>query len=185
MKILLRAQEELLKLPLIGDSICRERGARIANDIAPDRAFEEEMKLEWAEKDRIFRKADVTTLHLPLTPQTRRLIGRGQIGVMKPDASLINTARGGLIDEAALAEALRAGRIGGAALDEFGEEPYSGELARLENCPLPSLATRAARRRMEFEARRMYCTSPGASRFPGSCRSGSISCSGGRRLELP
>lgn len=131
-------------------------GPRIlANDIVPDETFGEEIKLEWAEKDRIFREADVITLHLPLTPQTKNLIGRNALDMMKPDALLINTARGGLIDEGVLAEALRAGRIGGAALDVFGEEPYLGELAQLENCLLTShmgSATRATRRRMEFEA---------------------------------
>lgn len=69
--------------------------------------------------------SDVISLHCPLTPQTRNMIGREQISAMRPGSILINTARGGLIDEAALFEALRDGRIGGAGLDTFAEEPVN------------------------------------------------------------
>jgi phosphoglycerate dehydrogenase-like enzyme len=68
-------------------------------------------------------RADVVTLHLPLTPQTRHLIGREELALMKPEAMLVNTARGGLIDEAALYQALAAGRPAGAALDAYEIEP--------------------------------------------------------------
>jgi glycerate dehydrogenase len=68
-------------------------------------------------------EADVLSLHCPLTPATRRMIGRRELASMKPDAILINTARGGLIDAAALAEALRAGRLGGAGIDVLEQEP--------------------------------------------------------------
>jgi glycerate dehydrogenase len=66
---------------------------------------------------------DVLSLHCPLTPATEGLIGARQLSLMKPDAVLINTARGGLIDGAALAAALRAGRLGGAAIDVLPQEP--------------------------------------------------------------
>jgi glycerate dehydrogenase len=62
-------------------------------------------------------RVDVLSLHCPLTPATRGLIGRDELALMKPDAVLINTARGALVDAAALAEALRAGRLGGAGID--------------------------------------------------------------------
>ena len=63
------------------------------------------------------------TLHCPITPATRNLIGAAELARMKPDAVLINTARGALVDAAALAAALRAGTIGGAAIDVLTEEP--------------------------------------------------------------
>ena len=67
--------------------------------------------------------ADVLSLHCPLTPTTRGMIGRDELAVMKPDAVLINTARGALVDAAALADALRKGRLGGAAIDVLEQEP--------------------------------------------------------------
>lgn len=71
----------------------------------------------------VLRESDVITLHTPLTPETQNLIGAAELAQMKPDALLINTARGGLVDEAALAEALKNRRIGGAAFDVLTEEP--------------------------------------------------------------
>lgn len=71
----------------------------------------------------ILRESDVITLHAPLTPETRGLIGAAELSRMKRGAILINTARGGLVDEAALAEALRAGTIAGAGFDVLTEEP--------------------------------------------------------------
>jgi glycerate dehydrogenase len=71
----------------------------------------------------VIRRADVLSLHCPLTPQTTGLIGAAELARMKPDAVLVNTARGGLVDAAALADALRAGRLGGAAIDVLAVEP--------------------------------------------------------------
>jgi D-3-phosphoglycerate dehydrogenase len=71
----------------------------------------------------IFRRSDAITLHVPLTEQTKNMIGAPQIAQMKPGALLINCARGGLVDEKALAEALQSKRLGGAALDVFETEP--------------------------------------------------------------
>jgi glycerate dehydrogenase len=71
----------------------------------------------------LLANADVLSLHCPLTPQTRLLIGARELALMKPDAVLINTARGGLIDGAALAAALRAGRLAGAGIDVLPQEP--------------------------------------------------------------
>ncbi len=68
-------------------------------------------------------QVDVLTLHCPLTPETRGLIGAAALSRMGPQALLINTARGGIVDEAALADALREGRIGGAGIDVLAEEP--------------------------------------------------------------
>src|SRR5262245_40088744 len=75
----------------------------------------------------LFREADFISLHCPLTPETRNLINRQSLSLMKPTAFLINTARGALIDEAALIEALRGGRIAAAALDVISQEPPPGD----------------------------------------------------------
>jgi glycerate dehydrogenase len=73
--------------------------------------------------DELLKRSDVITLHCPLTPATQNLIGARELELMRPDALLINTARGGLIDATALAEALRRRRIGGAAIDVLTQEP--------------------------------------------------------------
>jgi len=73
--------------------------------------------------DRLLAEADALSVHVPLSPETRNLIGEGELARMKPTAFLINTSRGGIVDEQALAEALNAGRIGGAALDVLSVEP--------------------------------------------------------------
>jgi glycerate dehydrogenase len=73
--------------------------------------------------DELLRTADVVSLHLPLTDQTRNMIGTRELATMKRSALLINTARGGLVDEAALAQALRDGVIGGAGFDVLSQEP--------------------------------------------------------------
>ncbi len=75
--------------------------------------------------EKLVAESDVVSLHLPLTPQTRGLFGAERLGRMKPDAILVNTARGGIVDEAALAAMLREGRLGGAALDVFDQEPLA------------------------------------------------------------
>lgn len=73
--------------------------------------------------DEVLARADILSLHAALTPQSAKMIGAAELARMKPSAVLINTARGGLIDEPALAEALRAGRIAGAGLDSLSAEP--------------------------------------------------------------
>jgi D-3-phosphoglycerate dehydrogenase len=77
--------------------------------------------------DSLVAQADFITLHVPLTPQTRHLIGRERLARMKPTARLINVARGGVVDERALAEAVTAGRLAGAALDVFENEPLEAD----------------------------------------------------------
>jgi (S)-sulfolactate dehydrogenase len=75
------------------------------------------------ELDGLLAESDAVTLHVPLTGETRHLIDAARIGRMKPGAVLVNSARGGVVDETALVAALRAGRLGGAALDVFEREP--------------------------------------------------------------
>ncbi len=86
--------------------------------------------------DRLLATSDVVSLHVPLTDATRHLIDGPALAKMKSDAVLINTTRGGTVDEAALVEALQAGIIGGACIDVFEDEPLSGETgARFRDVP--------------------------------------------------
>jgi (S)-sulfolactate dehydrogenase len=82
-----------------------------------------------ADMETLLTSADVISLHVPLTDETRNLIDSGVLGQMRPTAVLINTSRGGMVDETALAEALLEGRLGGAALDVFAAEPLGPEPA--------------------------------------------------------
>ena len=107
-------------------SRARALGMRV---VASDPAFPPALPL-WRDQaveplplERLLAEADVLSLHVPLTPATRGLIGRARIAAMKAGAVLINTSRGGIVDEAALAAALRDGRLAGAALDVFEHEP--------------------------------------------------------------
>ena len=87
------------------------------------------------ELERVFREADYISVHVPKNEQTLKMIGSEQLAMMKPTVRLINCARGGIIDEDALYEALAGGRIAGAALDVFSEEPPKDRrFAELENC---------------------------------------------------
>jgi lactate dehydrogenase-like 2-hydroxyacid dehydrogenase len=85
--------------------------------------LEADYDVTYAEWEVLFRQADVISLHLPITPETTRLVGAREFGWMKPTALFINTARGKLVDQAALVEALRGRRLGGAALDVMWDEP--------------------------------------------------------------
>jgi phosphoglycerate dehydrogenase-like enzyme len=93
---------------------------------------------EWRSLDALLAEADVVSLHVPLTDDTANLIDAAAIARMKPGAVLINTARGGLVDQAALTEALASGRLAGAGLDVFVHEPHdaSEALFRLSNVVL-------------------------------------------------
>lgn len=108
----------------------------LANDIQPDFSFGEELGIEWVEKNKLYANSDIVTLHLPLTQITNRLITEREIGMMKPSAFIINTSRGGIVDESALATALTSGCLAGAAIDVFDREPYSGVLTDIEPCIL-------------------------------------------------
>jgi D-3-phosphoglycerate dehydrogenase/(S)-sulfolactate dehydrogenase len=85
------------------------------------------MGVELVSLPEIFVRADAITLHVPLTEQTKNMIGAPQLALMKPGVLLVNCARGGLVDEKAVAEALKAKKVGGAALDVFETEPPSAE----------------------------------------------------------
>jgi len=109
-------------------------------------AVEKELNLTYASLGDLLKEADFISLHCPLTPDTRHLIGAAELELMKPTAVLVNTARGPVIDEAALVRALREQRIFGAGLDVFEEEPalHPG-LAELPNVVLAPHIGSAAR----------------------------------------
>jgi len=88
----------------------------------PD-AEERELGATYVSLDELLRQADFVSINAAFTPQTRHIIGARELALMKPTAFLINTSRGPLVDEAALAEALRSRRIAGAGLDVYEEEP--------------------------------------------------------------
>lgn len=92
-------------------------------DKQPDPAMEETYGVRYLALDDLLQQADFISLHVPLTRETKGMIGRRELALMKPSSILINTARGGLVDESALAEALKAGQLAGAGLDVYEKEP--------------------------------------------------------------
>lgn len=119
----------------------------------PDPAAIEGLDVEFAGIDELFRRADVLSLHCPLTPETERLVDARRLALMKPEALLINTGRGPLVDSAALAAALEAGTIAGAGLDVLDAEPPPADhpLLHAPNCIItPHVAwyARASRQRL-------------------------------------
>lgn len=113
---------------------------------------ERELGIEFAHKEEVLAQADFVTLHCALTPETRHLIGAAELRAMKPTSVLVNTSRGPVVDEAALADALQAGTIAAAGLDVFEREPkIHPKLLACENALLvPHIASAsvATRRRM-------------------------------------
>lgn len=109
--------------------------------------------VKFVELEALFRASDVVTLHCPLTPETQHLVNAQRLAWMKPSAFLLNTGRGPLVDEAALAAALNAGRLAGAAMDVLSVEPPPGDhpLLAAKNClitPHNAWGTKAARARL-------------------------------------
>jgi D-3-phosphoglycerate dehydrogenase / 2-oxoglutarate reductase len=110
----------------------------LVNDIKPKHHLETAFNLEWADKNTIYREADIISLHVPLTKETKHMICKPELEMMKSDALLINTARGGIIHENDLYNILKEGHLGGAAIDVFEQEPYDGPLREIEKCLLTS-----------------------------------------------
>lgn len=108
-----------------------------------DEKAEKEMGVEYLDLDGLLGQSDYVTLHVPLTPETTHLVNKDTISKMKPTACLINTSRGPVVDEHALADALRAGKIAGAALDVHENEPQMNpEMMQMENAILtPHIAS--------------------------------------------
>lgn len=121
-------------------------------EISPDNNFISKYKIELVPLDELLVKSDIVTLHLPSTAQTQRIIGENEISKMKENAVIVNTARGCLVDENALYKALKNGKIAGAALDAFDDEPYKGKLIELDNVLLtPHIGTATVETRIAME----------------------------------
>ncbi|MEQ6291824.1 2-hydroxyacid dehydrogenase [Vogesella sp. GCM10023246] len=104
-------------------AIARGFGMRVlASDVQPDATLEARLGFSYVPQAQLLAEADVVSLHLPLLPQTRHLINTGTLAAMKPGCVLINTSRGGLVDTAALIEALKSGHLGGVGLDVYEME---------------------------------------------------------------
>ena len=111
----------------------------LVNDIRPDQNIvDNKIKLEWVDKETILREADVVTLHLPLTGATKNLITYEKLKMMKSDGVIINTSRGGIINEQDLFKIMSEGHLSAAGIDVFEDEPYRGDLINIERCMLTS-----------------------------------------------
>jgi D-3-phosphoglycerate dehydrogenase len=127
----------------------------VGTDIAPDRDWARRTGVAVVGLDTLLAEADVVSLNLAPAAGEPFVFGPEQIARMKPDACLVNMARGSVLDEAALADALRSGRLGGAALDVYGKEPYDGPLCDLDNVvltPHVGTFTKESQVQMELEA---------------------------------
>lgn len=125
------------------------------NDVAATNSKTTLQGAVWSSKEEIYSQADVITLHVPKTSETYDMIRTKELSQMKPEAVLINTSRGGVINEEDLYNGLTEGLIQAAAVDVFDQEPYSGKLSGLSNCILTAhmgSMSRDCREAMEIEA---------------------------------
>jgi D-3-phosphoglycerate dehydrogenase / 2-oxoglutarate reductase len=104
------------------------------HDLQPDPAVESAFQAEPLELHELLERSDAVSVHVPLHPKTRNLLDRDALQHMKPSAYLLNIARGGIVDEEALVETLRSGRLAGAALDVFSHEPPRSD-DQVMDCP--------------------------------------------------
>ena len=128
---------------------------RLGYDIFPDTTWAHENGVAMTPFHNLLAHADVVTIHTSKTPDVGPIFGAAELARMKPGAVIVDTARGDVLDEDALADALREGRLGGAYLDVFSREPYDGPLREIDNVLLTPHAgsyAEEARVRMESEA---------------------------------
>ncbi len=150
----------IIGLGRIGTMVARRAkgfGMRVLyNKRSRDEEAEKELGVEFSELDKLLAESDFITLHVPLTDETRHMINKSAFEKMKKGAFLVNTARGSVIDEHDLVDALRSGILGGAALDVFDNEPnVNPELINMENViltPHIASATWEAREKMGQQA---------------------------------
>ena len=127
----------------------------LVNDLSPNPDLDRKFKLEWVDKETIYRESDVISLHVPLTRSTKNMITKKQLEMMKSDAIIINTSRGGVVNELDLYNVMKTGHLSGAAIDVFEQEPYDGPLIEIERCFLTAhmgSMSLDCRKRMETEA---------------------------------
>ncbi len=128
----------------------------LVNDIDHSKRSELlDFKLDWVSKEKIYEEADIITIHTPLTGATKNMVTKEHLLKMKKDAIIINTARGGIVNEQDLYEVMSSGHLSGAAIDVFEKEPYDGKLSEIERCILTAhmgSMSNDCRTRMEIEA---------------------------------
>lgn len=127
----------------------------IANDPYPDGEWAKKNNVSLIELDKLLEESDIVSIHIPFSEETKHLINRERMDRMKDSAVIINTSRGGIVEETSLFDALKYQKLGGAALDVMEKEPYRGPLSELENVVLtPHVGSYAkeCRIRMETEA---------------------------------
>jgi glyoxylate reductase len=150
----------IIGLGRIGSMVARRAAGYkmniLYNKRSRDKKAEKELGVKFAKLDELLSKSDFVTLHVPLTDQTRHMIGKDALSKMKKGSFLINTARGPVVDEHDLVDALRDGRLSGAALDVYDNEPnINPELIGMENVVLTphiASATWEAREKMGQQA---------------------------------
>lgn len=124
-------------------------------DLSIKKEINNEFNVVWSSKEEIYKKSDVISIHLPLTNDTADMIQKHHLLSMKKDAIIINSSRGGIINESDLFDVMQSGHLSGAAIDVFNNEPYSGELKKIERCLLTAhmgSMSEDCRARMEIEA---------------------------------
>jgi len=128
----------------------------LLNDINLDHDLKQKFdNMELVDKDIIYREADIVTIHTPLTIQTKNMVRKEELLSMKDDAIILNTARGGIINEMDLYTVMQSGHLSGAAIDVFDFEPYNGKLREIQRCILTAHMGSMSvdcRTRMEIEA---------------------------------
>jgi glyoxylate reductase len=115
-------------------------------------SIEHEFAAEFVDREALLRRSDFLSLHVPLTPETRHVIGAPELALMKPSAFVINSARGPIVDEEALVQALQSGRLAGAGLDVFEDEPrVHPALIAMDNATLsPHVGSATAETRLRM-----------------------------------
>ena len=128
----------------------------LVNDTNPSKRSDLlDFKLDWVSKEKIYKESDIISIHTPLTSVTKNMITKEILLSMKKDAIIINTARGGIINEDDLYEVMKSGHLSGAAIDVFNEEPYTGRLREINRCLLTAhmgSMSEDCRTKMEIEA---------------------------------
>ena len=124
----------------------------LAYDISHDIEFSNHYKLKYCDLRTLMSESDIISIHCSLTPSTHKFINKEQLDLMKPNAILINTSRGEILDEEYLFEILKNKKIAGAGLDVFINEPYNGPLVELDNVVMtPHIASYAKELRLKME----------------------------------
>jgi D-3-phosphoglycerate dehydrogenase len=124
----------------------------IGFDLYPDEIWAQRKGIRLRSFDEVLKEADIITLHVPGNKDKSPVISEKEIGKMKDGAFLVNLSRGGVVDEKALYESLQNGKLAGAAVDVFTQEPYNGQLCELDNIVLtPHIGSYAKEGKLQME----------------------------------